>query len=203
MMPLTQGGAALKHVVCTVMNQPDDGPLEKSLVNALIVNVGDLGSLIETDIENHTFVATEGENPIAVGPGQRGILQAFIAYIRYRATQPSPIGDDWNNVSQEEFDAYRISPLFNGTIYGNPFLSTNPIGSAASSTNTHDPITDFKRGIKRDPFQFPILKDKKQWCNWNRTHNAQARAQGVQEIINTTYTPITTEDKALFAVKQT
>jgi hypothetical protein len=165
-MPLTraQGGAALKHVVCTVIYQPDNGPLEKLLANAMIVNVGDLGSLIETDIENLTFAATEGENPIAIGPGQRGIIQAFIAYIRYRATQPSPIGDDWKNIAQEEFEAYRISPLFNGSIYGNP-LSANPSGSAASSTNACDPIADFKRGIKRDPSQFPILKDEKQWDN--------------------------------------
>jgi hypothetical protein len=113
----------------------------------MIDNVGDLGSLIETDIKNLTFIATEGENPIDIGPGHQGILRAFIAYVRYRATQPSPIGDDWNNVSQEEFDAYHISPLFNGTIYGSNPLSTNPGGSAASSTNARDPIVDFKRGI--------------------------------------------------------
>jgi hypothetical protein len=82
-------------------------------------------------------------------------------------------------------------------------LSTNPGGSAASSTNARDPIVDFKRGIKRDTSQFPILKDEKQWDNWSRTHNAQARAQGVEEIMNTTYIPITAEDKASLTVKQT
>jgi hypothetical protein len=146
-MPLTrgQGEAALRHVVRNVMNQPDDGPLERSLTNAQLIHVGLLGSLIETDIEDLTYVAaTEGEAqpqaPIPIGPGQRGILRAFLAYIRYRGMQPDPIGDDWLDVTQVEFDLYRISPLFNGTIFGNP-MSTTTGGSAASSVGApRDPV---------------------------------------------------------------
>jgi hypothetical protein len=210
-MPLTraQGEAALKHVVRNVMNQPDNGPLERSLTNAGLFDVGLLGSLIETDIENLTYVAaTEGEAPpqapIPLGPGQQGILRAFLAYIRHRGTQPDPIGDDWLDVTQVEFDLYRISPLYNGTIFGNPMSTTTTGGSSASSAGTpRDPVADFKRGIKRDPSQFPTLKDEKQWDNWDRTNRAQARAQGVEQILDSSYVPTTTEDTALFEVKQT
>jgi hypothetical protein len=95
-----------------------------------------------------------------------------------------------------------VQSSMNGTIYGNTLVN-NPGTPTASSTHARDPIADFKRrGIKRDPSQFPILKEDRQWDCWNRTHNAQARAQGVEEIMNPTYTPVTTEDKALFAVKQ-
>jgi hypothetical protein len=62
-MPFTreQGKAALKHIVLTVMNQPDDGPMAKSLLaKAMIENIEDLGSLIETDIEKFSFIATTG-----------------------------------------------------------------------------------------------------------------------------------------------
>jgi hypothetical protein len=76
-MPLTraQGEAARRHVVCNVMDQPDDGPLERSLTNAQLIHAGLLGSLIENDIENLTYVAAiEGEAPpqapIPIGPGQ-------------------------------------------------------------------------------------------------------------------------------------
>jgi hypothetical protein len=77
-MPFTreQDKAALKYIVLTVMNQPNDGPMAKSLAKAMIENVSeDLGSLIETDtIEKFSFIATTGEDPIAIGPGQQGIL---------------------------------------------------------------------------------------------------------------------------------
>jgi hypothetical protein len=120
-MPFTreQDKAALKYIVLTVMNQPNDGPMAKSLAKAMIENVSeDLGSLIETDtIEKFSFIATTGEDPIAIGPGQQGILWAFIAFIRYRAAQDNPFGDKWIEITKEEFDTYRVGPSFNGTIF--------------------------------------------------------------------------------------
>jgi hypothetical protein len=176
--------------------------MAKSLAKAQIENVADLGSLIETDIKKLSFIATAGEDPIAIGPGQQGILRAFIAFIRYRAAQDNPIGDKWNELTNEEFDTYRVGPSYNGTIFRSP-SANNPGTPAASSMHARDAVADFKRGIKRDPSQFPILKDDKQWDSWNRSHNAQARAQGVEDVMNSTYKPATTEDKALFEVKQT
>jgi hypothetical protein len=165
-----------------------------------------LGSLIETDIEKLSFIATTGEDrPIAIGPGQQGILRARITFSRYRAAQENPIGDKWNEIWKEEFNTYCVGPSFNGTIFGNPLVN-NPGTPAASSTHARDAIAaDFKRGIvQRGPPQFPILKDDKEWDGWNRSHNAQARAQqGVEDVMNSTYKPTTTEDKALFTVKQT
>jgi hypothetical protein len=69
--------------------------------------------------------------------------------------------------------------------------------------HARDAVADFKRGIKRDLSQFPILKDDKQWDGWNHSHIAQARAKCVVDVMNSEYKPTTTEDKALFEVKQT
>jgi hypothetical protein len=203
-MPFTreQGRAALTYVLVTVMNQPEDGPMAKSLTAAQIDNVEDLGTLLEADIENLSFIALVGADPTPMGPGQRGILRAFNAFIRYRANEDNPIGDNWNEITREEFSMYRVGPSFNGTIFGSPSPS-NPGTPTASSTHAHDAVADFKRGKKRDPLQFPILKDDKQWDGWNRSHIAQARAQGVVDVMNSEYKPTTTEDKALFEVKQT
>jgi hypothetical protein len=184
------------------MNQPEDGPMAKSLIAAQIDNVEDLGTLLEADIENLSFIALVGADPTPMGPGQRGILRAFNAFIRYRANEDNPIGDNWNEITREEFSMYRVGPSFNGTIFGSPSPS-NPGTPTASSTHAHDAVADFKRGKKRDPLQFPILKDDKQWDGWNRFHIAQARAQGVVDVMNSEYKPTTTEDKALFEVKQT
>jgi hypothetical protein len=68
-MPFTraQDKAALKYVVVLTvsMNQPPvDGPMAKSLAEAMIENIEDLGSLIETNIEKLSFIATAGEDHI-------------------------------------------------------------------------------------------------------------------------------------------
>jgi hypothetical protein len=65
-MPSTreQGRAALTYVIVTVMNQPaEDGPMAKSLTAAQIDNVEDLGTLLEADIENLSFIALVGADP--------------------------------------------------------------------------------------------------------------------------------------------
>jgi hypothetical protein len=202
-MPFTraQGETALNYVVLTSMNQPVDGPVVKALADAQIDHVDDLTSLIEPDIDNLAYTAADG-NRSSLGPGHRGVLRAFCAYVRYRAVQTSPIGDDWTSITAEEFNAFRVSPMFNGTIYGNTSIS-NPGLPAAPSTRARDPVADFKRGIKRDPSQIPILKDEKQLDNWQRTTIAQTRAQDDPEALNLTHPPTTIEDKALSKEKQT
>jgi hypothetical protein len=82
-MPLTlaQGEAALRQVVSNVMNQPDNGPLERSLTNAKLIDVGLLGSLIESDIENLTYVAATEEAkhhlrlPFLLDPANEGSFE--------------------------------------------------------------------------------------------------------------------------------
>jgi hypothetical protein len=73
MMPFTraqQGAAALTYVIITVMNQPEDGRMAKSLAAAQIDNVEDLGTLLEADIQNISFIALIGEDPTPMGPGR-------------------------------------------------------------------------------------------------------------------------------------
>jgi hypothetical protein len=188
MMPFTRepSRAALTYIIITVMNQPEDGPIAKSLAAAQIDNVEDLGTLLEADIENLSFIALVGADPTPMGPGQRGILRAFIAFIRHRANEDNPIGDNWNEIMREEFSMYRVGPSLNETIFDSPSPS-NPGTPTASSMHARDAVADFKRGIKRDPSQFPILKDDKQWDGWNRSHIAQARAQGIVGVMNSEY----------------
>jgi hypothetical protein len=144
--------------------------MAKSLTAAQIVNIEDLGTLLEADIKNLSFIALIDADPTPMGPGQRGVLRAFIAFIRHRANKDNPIGDSWNaDITREEFNMYCVGPSFNGTIFGDPSAS-NPGIPSALSTRAHDAVADFKRGIERDPLQFPILKDDKQWDGWNRSH---------------------------------
>jgi hypothetical protein len=204
-MPLTrtQDMAALKYIVETVLNQPVDGPIMKSLANFGIGFVSDLAGLRDVDILTMTYSTDEDVGTLlALSFHLRARLTAFCALMRYREILSLPIGDDWASITREEFDKFRINPVYDGTIHG--MISTSNLSvPAASSHHARDKIADFKRGIKRDGSQFPTLKDEKQYDNWQRTTTAQARAQDVAEVLDPTYTPTTMEDKALFQEKQT
>jgi hypothetical protein len=203
-MPLTraQGETALKYVVGTLMNQPLDGSLMLSLTDSSIDDVSFLVNLLDTDISNLAFTPADGTRT-NLGPGHKGFVRAFCAYIRHRATQPTPIGDNWSSITREEFDLFRTSPLlFDGTIFGSTSISNRGLPAyAAPLARAHDPVADFKRSIKHDASQIPILKEQKQLDNWQRTTIAQT--EDVAEKVDPTSAPITVEEKVLFRESQT
>ena len=61
---------------------------------------------------------------------------------------------------------------------------------------------EFKKGIKRDITAFTTFKDKKSWNQWYRSFTAIADAQGLGNVLNPSYKPVTPEEQALFGVLQ-
>ena len=47
-----------------------------------------------------------------------------------------------------------------------------------------DPVLEFKKGIKRDPASFNVMKENKQWDSIHRTLKSQTSYQDVAEVID-------------------
>jgi hypothetical protein len=60
----------------------------------------------------------------------------------------------------------------------------------------------FKRGIKRDPSVYPVLKDELYNDSWHRSFANQARAQDVSDVLDAAYLPVTPVETELFQEKQ-
>ena len=60
----------------------------------------------------------------------------------------------------------------------------------------------FKKGIRRDPSLFPTIKRDEEFQSWSKDTITQARAQGVDEVLDKDYIPITSDHVALFEEKQ-
>jgi hypothetical protein len=65
-----------------------------------------------------------------------------------------------------------------------------------------DPLSDYRRGVRRDPNAFTVLKEDKQWDSWQRGTIAQARAHDLSEILDSNFVPATPEARELFVEKQ-
>jgi hypothetical protein len=63
-------------------------------------------------------------------------------------------------------------------------------------------FSNFRKGIKRDPASFTVLKDNKQWDSVHWTLKAQTCYQDVDDVLNPCYAPNTAKDIALFDEKQ-
>jgi hypothetical protein len=107
--------------------------------------------------------------------------------------QEDPTWDDSNIFALTRLEWQTFSKQ-----YINGQVSTLPI---PSPPGTHKYIPDlvaaFDKSIKRDPKDFPVISDIKDWDKFRREIQATAKVQGVEPPFDPTYVPTAT-DQTLF-----
>ena len=134
--------------------------------------------------------------------GHRRLITVFFDFVQYRQYQKTPIVDkDWSELTKEEFDEFRISPEYLAARTGYSGIvnfgqatsqSTQQTTSGTTPPRTSAVTTSeelFKRGIKRDQSLFPTIKDERFHDSWHRTFENQAHAQGLDCVLDSSYTP--------------
>jgi hypothetical protein len=141
-----------------------------------------------------------------VVPLDQNLIRYLRAYWRYRHSTGSSI-EDWNSVTLDEFDAFRINPDFDiesleaarAPSTPSAYTVMDPTPHRAVTPRQQTPAEIFRRGIKRDQSLFPTLKDEHFNDSWHRSFVNQARAQGLSDVLVATFTPTSTEQIDSFA----
>jgi hypothetical protein len=145
--------------------------------------------------EDVSQLAYTDENGVTtnVSRGDMGLIRTCCKYTVQRATAGEDVENGWLNVTVDDFNAYRVLSI--STMLGNTTITTAGVQGAVAPSRS--PVDTFRRGIKRDPSMFPTLKDEKLNDVWHRSLSNQARAQGVEQVLDPNYVPITPDDQAL------
>ncbi|MGL4349837.1 MAG: hypothetical protein ACRCT2_04535, partial [Plesiomonas shigelloides] len=137
---------------------------------------------VGTAVSNVKLALSEEDTLIAL----QGFARFKAAALRQERLSPA----DWEIVTEDEFDQYQwslatppppppVTPLPN-TAIATPATSAPPaVPTVPYVAPTPSAAQSFKRGIKRDQSLFPVLKDEKDWDDWQRRLRTQATAQGV------------------------
>jgi hypothetical protein len=195
------------------LEQDDEGPIPSALENDTCDSLPGILSLTNKDIDDLRYNKETGGGDdssttitvTALTKGEKGILRALKSYVLYQYGLGISLKEmDWPHVKKEDFDEYRVGASYIDlqSTSTNTGTGTGTMTTANNNNRTRDPVSDFKRGIKRDPLQYPQLKDDKQWDLWNQDVKAQSRYQGVDDVLDGNYTPQTSTDIALFDEKQ-
>ena len=99
-----------------------------------------------------------------------------------------------------DFDRSARLAARTGTTTPAPTVATAG-GTLGISTPMSKQLDSFKKGIKRDPTLFPILNDEKAPTTWHREMEVQAKAQGVDDVLDDSYIPATAIEQDLFKEK--
>jgi hypothetical protein len=198
-----------KHLIETLVDLDPLDPITKALEADRSITVADIMSLTASDITSLRFKTTDSEGVQTIstlGRGEQRHILIITSFVIHKRSLGHPVlQEDWLLITTEEFQTYRTSPDFIDISHGNGTTNTTQLQATsqpptgfAGGHRTRDTVYDFKRGIKRDPSQFPVLKDDKQWDLWNQDTKAQARSQDIIDVLLPTYRPTTQEEIALF-----
>jgi len=205
-MTRNTAAAVLTRIKTKVVGLEEGSSLGAAFERAGIVNVHDLLALSHEQIGSLNYFprAETGSTarPVAVpiNIGDRNLIRLFQSWIRQKIVNSDnePLDlSDWNDLTQQDFDVYRISAGATSSTAGIP-LALRTRSSIAAAYG----VSDFKRGICRNTNAYPVLTDDKHFNNWNRSVISQARAHNVSDVFDTGYTPETEEEKQLFKAKQ-
>ena len=200
--------ADFQFIMTDTLGQKANLPLFKALDESGITDVGGITSLTDRVIDRLKYPDNSSGKIVTkeLGHGYQQLIRCFNAFVLTKNDEGNPIHDDWQNLTiKSEFQEFRIIGFAAYTVHPPPTTpsSGGPTSGTASFTpRTRDRVLEFKKGIKRDPASFTVMKDNKQWDTVNRTLKAQACYQDVDDIIDPTYVPTTAEDIELFAEKQ-
>ena len=189
-----------QRMIRDTLGQGNGSTIEKALTEFSLMYVGDWPSLTDDILDELHFVENDTQSYLT--RGQKRLLTIFRFLVEFRIQRdgldPSYYGHD---ITQADFEEFRISPECRRM-----FLKTQPIPAPpqakAQQTSVQVELELFRKGIKRDPALFPVLKEDSQWDSWNRSVIALARAQGVDQVLDHNFTPVNHDETALFIEKQ-
>jgi hypothetical protein len=204
--------ADFKFIIGTILQQKEDSPTSKAFLHAGVTDVGDITLLTDRAIDRLKYLDDAISPPVIVElrVGYQQLVRGFNAWVETKNDEGDPIHGDWQNkATRVEFNEYPLigfAKKYTSTTHVSaPTTVTSGGGTSGGSSfapRARDPVFEFKKGIKRDPASFSVLKDNKQWDSVHRTLKAQTCYQDVDDILDPSYVPTTVEDIELFAEKQ-
>jgi hypothetical protein len=150
---------ASMHVLTVVFDKRIDGLLMAALEENKCDDIIAMLSLNNEQIEELTYDVSGKATHL--GLRDKNLLRQFRCFYTQRELGDDPIGYDFESITRDEFDKYRISPDRLATL-DHESVSRSPSSASPSSssrpTAPRDPLSDWQRGIKRDPNASLLLK---------------------------------------------
>jgi hypothetical protein len=180
--------ADFQFIMTNILDQKKDSPLSLALIRAGITDVGGITSLSDRVIDRLKYRDDSSGATVLeeLGHGYQQLLRCFNAFVLMKNDDQDPIHGDWQNLAKkDEFNEFRIIGFASYTVAqivppmtpSSTGIGTS--GTTAFTTKVRDRVFEFKKGIRRDPASFTVMKENKQWDSVHRTLKAQASYQDV------------------------
>ena len=197
----TRSTDPMEHLLDVVLKAGDPKSIYRlAFAAAAASTVEDVLSLSKDDLKSLSWTDDSGATcrlPI-------GAINTILSIGGWFADQSTTDATEFLALTPESLASWRRSqaaaaPVVRPTATPLP-AAVPPVSS--TSGYVLSPADEFKKSIKRDPTAFKSFSDRRQWNPWHREFRAIANAQGLGDVLDSAYTPSSTDQQALFDVLQ-
>ena len=203
---------AFNHLLTNVIQLDKDDILRKVLSTHGITTISQVLIMKSDSIDGLDYREQDGaalEHTPAHVIAVLHILKAWNAYLLQTLQLKIVDWEDESYVNPGDYMEFCLN-IFNpdmdtGSVIQSPSKSPfNPSPSPSSNVKVRkaDLAHEFRKGVKRDKSHYTVLKDEKHWDEWKRQTIATIYAHGCENIISSSYNPVTAEDILLFQEQQ-
>jgi hypothetical protein len=129
-------------------------------------------------------------------------FQVFCIMVQQRRAHGKPANYLGIDITADEFDDFDGSNECLKLMMAAQPMPTFAQPPPGNMSTTQTELVTFQKGIKRDASLFPVIKQDTEWDSWNRSIVSLARAQAIEQVLDSTYTPILINEISLFEEKQ-
>ena len=203
---------AFEHLLTNVIQLDKDDILRKVLSTHGITTISQVLIMKSDSIDGLDYREQDGaalERTPAHVIAVLHILKAWNAYLLQTLQLKIVDWEDESYVNPGDYMEFCLN-IFNpdmdtGSVIQSPSKPpSNPSPSPSSNVKVRkaDLAHEFRKGVKRDKSHYTVLKDEKHWDEWKRQTIATIYAHGCENIISSSYNPVTAEDILLFQEQQ-
>ena len=203
---------AMVHILREVFDVRDTDPVPVLVTSLHEYNIREMYEFIDpkADYEANPYdIAPRNDKaprPVAARVHMTKVitLQAWAIDELAVTGNPEITDSEWLAFTLTDYKQYRTHRMKATKPSASMTGTTVPIARSNQATGSSSTTADvlFKKGIRRDPSLFPVLKDLKYYLVWHREFVGQCHAQDLSNIINPNYKPNTTVENNLFRLQQ-
>ena len=135
------------------------------------------------------------------------LMITYIKHLRYSAKTKYFGSFYYIQIDPQDYDEWRTTPPEEEVHFQTPSKLGSPATPRSMATSeaseSYISLTNFKKGIKRDASAYPIFKNERYYNTFIRHFKATAKAQGLNSLMDTNFTPGSDEyEKQLFQEQQ-
>jgi hypothetical protein len=190
-----------QHVIRTVFDFGQNSNLEKAMEEGGLMDVLQWLTVNDLTLSALTYKDAAGnDTPLRLGDWHK--IRVYRAMVEYKRLNGQPQSYDGTDSTQQEFDEFMGSSICIRLMISSQATTTNPAAPNVMVSTVQAELQAFRKGIKRDAGLYPVMTQDTQWDTWNRSVVSIARAQAIEQVLDSTYQTVLPDEVALFAEKQ-